>query len=88
MNLPMEERKEILAEIDEFTDEPELGPDEVTVRMYANHKNISISQASNRLEKKWEEGRLMRREVLHRGKRKKAYSVAENDGGCSGIEGD
>lgn len=75
MNLSIEDRKDILAEIDEFTDEPELADDEVTVRMYSEHKGITISQASNRLEAKWMDGRLKRREVLHNGKRKKAYSV-------------
>ena len=76
MDLDNDERKGILAEIAEFAKEPELEDNEVTVRMFAQQEGLSISRASNRLEKLWGEGKLERREVLHEGKRKNAYTIA------------
>jgi hypothetical protein len=79
MDLADEDKLAILEEIDKYAGVPELEDDEVTVRMYAAHKGISISKASNRLEREAERGNLACREVLHEGKRKKAYSVANGE---------
>ena len=85
MNLSVDERRELLEEIIEITSEPELEENEITVRMYSEQEGISISIAANRLEKAWSGGKLNRREVLHEGKRKKAYSI--NHGECTRAKG-
>jgi hypothetical protein len=77
MDLTDEEKLEILEEIDRFAGVPELEPHEVTVRMYAEHKGITISKAANRLDDQVALGNFQVREVLHEGKRKKAYSVVK-----------
>lgn len=76
MNLSVEDRKEILAEIHEFHDEPMLRPDEFTVAQYAesSEEPMTPSQAAGKLRKLVAKGVLKRREVLHEGKWKGAFS--------------
>lgn len=76
MNLDMQDRKEILAEIHEFHDAPRLKPDEFTVKQYAESADppMTGSQAAGKLKKLVDGGVLKQRDVLHEGKWKKAFS--------------
>jgi hypothetical protein len=76
MNLDVQDRRDIIAEIHEYHGAPRLKPGEFTVRQYAelSEEPMTDSQAAGKLRKLVEAGILKKREVLHEGKWKGAFS--------------
>ena len=72
-------RRQIIAEISQYTRLPRLQDDEFTVAQYAEFHQITYSAASAELRRALEEGTLTRRQVKHDHRRRWAYKYPNPD---------
>ncbi len=77
-------RHQILSEIEELSEPPKKRDDEITIREFAEHLDITYREAQGRLQSALKSGKISRRKVLDDGHWKWAYTLnkeeEENEG--------
>jgi hypothetical protein len=72
-------RRQILEEVEEFSQPPKLRQDEFTIRQFSEHTGLTYKRAAGRLKRQLDAGRLTRRKVLEDGHAKWAYRLRGDD---------